>query len=133
MIVRGAKVIVRDTSDCILIVRRSSTHQYVPLTNDLPGGQVEAGETMVEGLIRELSEETGISVDLSKLTLLASNKTKNFYGKDYEIELYELVVDSRPVITTSFEHDSYSWVPLKQASIVGQLYEQLLKDYIANA
>ena len=131
MSIRGAKAIIRDSSGSILILRRSTTHPYVPLTPDLPGGQVEQDETMTDGLIRELREEIGIEFVSSTFSLLGSNNVKNFYGKDYELELYEIVVQDRPTVTTSFEHDSYAWVPVKNAQIVAQLYQGLFEDYKA--
>ncbi len=58
----GAFAVV-ETSDGILMVqnRRHIAGAEV-LTWDLPGGQVEPGETLVAALHRELDEETGISV-----------------------------------------------------------------------
>ncbi|MEQ8674667.1 MAG: NUDIX hydrolase [Aggregatilineales bacterium] len=38
-----------------------------------PGGQVEVGETLIEALIREIQEETGITAEISDLVGVYSN------------------------------------------------------------
>lgn len=59
-IVGVGAVIVRDGQ--VLIVRR----RYEPLAGrwSLPGGTVELGETLEEGVVREMQEETGLDVEV---------------------------------------------------------------------
>ncbi len=60
---RGAKALIVDSQNRALILRRSKTHRYVPFTQDLPGGKVEEGESMLAGLLREIHEEVGLELD----------------------------------------------------------------------
>ncbi|MFA5132099.1 MAG: NUDIX domain-containing protein [Candidatus Paceibacterota bacterium] len=50
---------------------------------DLPGGRMEAGETMEEGLTREFIEEVGC--EISTQTFLSENEytTENYMGKPF--------------------------------------------------
>lgn len=132
MLIRGAKAIILDHEDKILIVRRSQTHPYVPLTNDLPGGKVEHGETMLEGVVREIKEEIGVDVSGESIVLVGSHKANDYYGKDFEVELYQISLSARPDVVLSFEHDKYEWMDLQTASITGELFEGIFASYVAD-
>lgn len=49
---------------------------------EYPGGQVEAGEHLIEALQREIREESGIEVEVGELFCVASNTCKysGYYG-----------------------------------------------------
>lgn len=57
-IVRIAVAIIADTEGRMLVVRKRGTDAFMQ-----PGGKIEAGESAVDALIRELREELGIMVD----------------------------------------------------------------------
>ncbi len=40
---------------------------------EIPGGQIEAGESITEGLKREIKEETGIDIEIGNLVAVHSN------------------------------------------------------------
>ncbi len=128
--IRGAKAIVLDGDGYILILRRSKTHPHAPLTLDIPGGVVEDGETMAEGLMRELREETAIDVTTARVQLLGSKDASNYYGNDYHIELYEIRIENRPEVKLDYEHDKFEWTPAAEARILGELYEPMFNDYV---
>jgi len=69
---------------------------------DLPGGHVEKGETMPSGLVREIEEETGIKVGLSKVV-------EPFY-KYGHTEFYEINLAVEAIVLSD-EHESYQLVP----------------------
>lgn len=56
--VLAASVVVRDDRARILLVRRG--HEPNKGKWSLPGGKVEAGESLVQAAVRELGEETGL-------------------------------------------------------------------------
>lgn len=127
--IRGAKVVILDPEENMLILYRSGTHPHVPHTPDLPGGRVEDGETMAQGLIREVSEETGIVLDENELHLISTHDERNYPEQEYYLELFEITLASRPDIAVSYEHEKYEWQPRSDAEIIGKLYSALLRSY----
>lgn len=105
------KVIVYDARGDVLVLRRSQTHPTLAYHPDLPGGCVDAGETWVQAAIRELAEETGICVPEHSVT--HEYTTHNKYGAARVI-YSTTVVDTRPEITISWEHDKYDWLSKEQ-------------------
>lgn len=53
----GVAAILVDDEDLLLVRRASPPHEGLWT---LPGGRIEAGETAVEAVVRELREETGL-------------------------------------------------------------------------
>jgi ADP-ribose pyrophosphatase YjhB (NUDIX family) len=97
-----------------------------PGTYSLWGGMLEEGESVVEGALRELKEETGISAeaaDLIPLTDLISigegprSKGKKVHGylfalnigRDIKVEINEGQRIVRLPITKNFEHPKLNW------------------------
>ena len=62
----------------ILSVTRKHSHLLC-----LPGGKVDQGETLTEAMVREVHEETGISLDESKFTPVLGKLVLGDDGQDY--------------------------------------------------
>ena len=60
-----AAVVLRDETGRVLVVRKRGTRRYM-----LPGGKIEPGETPAETAVRELHEEVGAVLDVSRLVSL---------------------------------------------------------------
>jgi 8-oxo-dGTP pyrophosphatase MutT (NUDIX family) len=65
-----AFAVVRDHRQRVLLVRRSDDGNW-----ELPGGQVEVGETVSAAVIREVVEESGISIALTGVSGIYSDPT----------------------------------------------------------
>lgn len=52
-----------------LLIKRNEKEEIYKNLWDIPGGKVEIGETLWEGLVREIFEETGIKIDEKILIL----------------------------------------------------------------
>lgn len=105
-----AKALIKDGSGNILLLRRSSTHPHFAGHIDFPGGEVEAGESHTETVSREIQEEVGITIPPTQLTLAYSIRLSD--KLTHEVFAADLL-NTRPVITLSWEHSSFEWMPLK--------------------
>lgn len=100
-------VLIRD--GCVLILRRSPTDTWMPNHYGLPGGKIESGEDILDGLSRECKEETKLDVspkDLIFLPKVSKQKEHAFY--------YTTKFTGEPVL--DFEHDDFKWVNPKDLS-----------------
>ncbi|WP_239153091.1 NUDIX domain-containing protein [Virgisporangium aurantiacum] len=61
-------IVIED--DRILLLNRDTDG---PRTWSLPGGKVEAGESLAEALVREMREETGVQVQVGRLLYLCDH------------------------------------------------------------
>lgn len=81
----------------ILLTQRGSLKSY-PLLWESIGGSVNAGESSLDGAIRELEEETGIVANRADLRYLGEMKKGNYYLDSYlyvstrNIEVSELIL-----------------------------------------
>jgi 8-oxo-dGTP diphosphatase len=100
-----AKVVIQDSNNNILVLRRSPTDTNRPGTWDLPGGEVETGEDPSASAVREVLEETGLQVqEMSPLFVCADNEPV------YRITLIFKAPYTSGEIKLSFEHDDFKWI-----------------------
>ena len=62
----GVQLIILNKNNEILITKRSNTKMILPGKWECNGGTIAAGETPIEGLEREISEELGSVLDREK-------------------------------------------------------------------
>lgn len=64
----AADGIVENERNEILLVKSRDKNIWT-----IPGGQVEVGENLIDAVVREIKEESGIDVSVSKLVCISSN------------------------------------------------------------
>lgn len=63
----GVQIVILNENNEILITKRSDTKKLLPGKWECNGGAIDAGETPIEGLEREINEELGIKINRNKL------------------------------------------------------------------
>jgi len=102
----SAKVVVRDEKGRCLLLKRSMSSKGNPGKWDLPGGKVDVGENLEQGLLREVAEETGLTVSLQSVLGAAESESPT---KRVAYLIFEGSVESGRV-HLSDEHDDFTWV-----------------------
>ena len=125
----GVKAII-EREDTILIIKRSERYKPVRYrdlaeTWDLPGGRLEVGEGLEEGLEREVKEEVGLRVknikDVLEIKTAFRNKEEHIVRITYICSAYE------GEVILSGEHISAGWI--KREEVIRLQYkDNLLKD-----
>ena len=97
----SAKAVVKARGGKVLVLRKVGRSLY-----DLPGGKIERGEDMFQGLAREIREETGLKVD--KFHFLASWIKQNPGFDPRLMIVFRTSLKKQPnkcVLSLSEEHD----------------------------
>jgi 8-oxo-dGTP diphosphatase len=105
--IKVAKLVMIDPAGKHLLMYRSD-HPTFGIDPDLPGGTVEDGETLVETMIREVEEESGVVISQDDVEEVYSGSDYSAHGTHYA--LFVANVKSRPEIKMSWEHSSYDWL-----------------------
>lgn len=114
-----AAAVVR-TDGRLLAVRRRDNGHWEP-----PGGILEPGETIHEGLVREVREETGLTVEADALTGVYQNMTRGVVALVFRCHL----VAGNPQPTD--ESSAVAWLsPDELAERMDEAYAVRLLDAI---
>ena len=109
-----AKALLLNEKGELLLVRRTETAPTRPNGWDIPGGSVEADETPLQAVTREIKEEIGVSILPGQLTLMYAST--NYYNHTHGIRfIFVGKLPESQEVKLSYEHDQYHWSPLKEA------------------
>lgn len=93
-----------DTQRYLYLMRNDPKH---PNCWGLPGGKIESGETLIEGIRRECSEELGAMPDYLKLVPLEKFTTNDL---GFEYHTFFCSVSSEFVPELNDEHLGWAWI-----------------------
>lgn len=89
--------IVTDGKGRFLITQRKADKEWAPLSWEVSGGGVKAGETSEQAVIREVSEETGLDLADASVRLLTSYRNDSPEEQNnYFTDIYEVVLNFSP-------------------------------------
>jgi 8-oxo-dGTP pyrophosphatase MutT (NUDIX family) len=115
-----AKTAVFNDGGKLLAMRRSADDAYRPGGFDMPGGNIEPDESIVDGVIREALEESGIRFGKHELRLVfATTSASHNIDVGAEVNIVwlgfiaKLPKDQK--VRLSHEHQSFDWVEIGDA------------------
>ncbi|HEK1010484.1 TPA: NUDIX domain-containing protein [Pseudomonas putida] len=112
-IIRIAAALLIDPQGRTLLVRKRGTQAFMQ-----PGGKIDAGESPVEALVRELHEELGLRIDPAQAAPMGafSAPAANEPGFEVHAELFR--VDTAEAVVPAAEIEEVVWVAADQALAV---------------
>ena len=112
-----AKIVLIDEEERVLLLKRSDYTKKHSGEWDLPGGHMRENEPLMDGLTREIKEETSLKI---KNPLFITKKgTKYFFLAKY---------DSQP-IKLSHEHTDYKFFTKNELN-VNNMFEKIAFDVL---
>ncbi len=121
--------ILRD-KDLFLVVKRNENDNLYPGSWEFPGGHLEKGETLKDGLKRELEEEIGFTENFNPIITHyfdELNERNNELIHDLELDFIINVDSSKIDIKLSDEHSDYKWVTRDS-----EYLDDFIKDKLSN-
>lgn len=104
--------LIFDPEGRILLIR---THKWGDRWG-IPGGKIDLGETMVEALVREVREETGLEAhDVRFAIAQDSVNSPEFYKPAHMVLLNFTCRSSGGPVTLNEEAEAYAWVSPEEA------------------
>ena len=100
--------LIRNEKGEFLLLRRSENSHTNPGKWDLPGGKMNPDESLKEGVVREVWEETGISI-------IPGDIAGEVNFELPEKKVIAIVFDGGYIVADvklSYEHMEYTWIPL---------------------
>ncbi|BDT97719.1 MULTISPECIES: NUDIX hydrolase [Nocardia] len=105
----AVSALVQDDEGRILLIRRTDNGKY-----SIPGGGLEAGETVAQAVVREVREETGIDVMVTELIGIFSDPDHVIAYDDGEVrQEFSICFRAHPISgtpRTSEESAAVEWV-----------------------
>jgi mutator protein MutT len=89
----GVGVIVQNAAGQILLEKRSDCGLW-----GLPGGRIEPGESVAQTVVREVQEETGLIVEITRLLGVYSEAAERIVTfSDNVVHLVDIVLEAYPI------------------------------------
>ena len=99
----------------LLVLRRAANEDLFPNCWAVPGGHIDAGESVGEGLRREMQEETGLVIS----KVLAEFNGMVWFDEEgrraFQLNFIVDVERSKEVVLRKEEHATWMWVDEEQA------------------
>jgi 8-oxo-dGTP diphosphatase len=104
-VIRVVAAVIVDADGRVLLVRKRGTTAFMQ-----PGGKIDAGETAVEALQREIAEELRLVVPVSAIRPLGRQiaEAANEPGHVVDAELFMVSVQGQPLAAA--EIDEIAWI-----------------------
>jgi 8-oxo-dGTP diphosphatase len=95
----------------VFMPKRADTKKFLPSVHELPGGHIDYGEDIIDGLKREIKEEVDMDIDILDIFDAATyvNEIKGAHA--IQVTYFaNFVGDITNIVFNPEDHSGYSWV-----------------------
>jgi 8-oxo-dGTP pyrophosphatase MutT (NUDIX family) len=111
----------------LFVPRRAKTKKFLPGFFELPGGHVDFGESLEEGLKREVKEELNMTIHLGEpfAAFTYDNKIKGSHTVEV-IYFAQFIEPIEKISINSADHEEYKW--FSKSEIIAHKAEIIAQD-----
>ena len=108
----ATKALIINEKSEILILREASSYEEGVRGGryQLPGGRLNPGEAFLDGLKREVNEETGLKIDIGKPIYVGEWRPIIKGVQNQIVAIYFICKAITTKVKLSNEHDDFKWV-----------------------
>lgn len=120
-----------DGVEKVLVAKRAATKKFLPGVFELPGGHINWGEDIVEGLKREVREELGAHINVGDpyAAFTYTNEIKGSHS--IEVVYFARCIDPIEKITLQPDnHSEFKWVSQEETATIGPTSDEELRSVI---
>ncbi len=113
----------------VFLPKRAQTKKFLPGDFELPGGHIDWGEDIVEGLKREVMEEFGMRIKVGDpfAAFTYSNEVKG----SHSVEVVYFATFDDPIANIKLhpeDHSEFKWISQDEIDSIGQISDIELKN-----
>jgi len=104
-----------DGTEKVFLPKRAATKKFLPDVFEMPGGHIDFGEDLVDGLVREVREEFGMAVKVGDP--FAAFTYVNDVKRSHSVEIVYFAQFTDPLENIALDpsdHSEYIWVSLDE-------------------
>jgi 8-oxo-dGTP diphosphatase len=98
--------------DKYLVTKRPSNDDYMPNFWDTPGGTIDFGEKILDALVREIKEETDLTIKVGNV-IFCNDHVSGTERHQFEL-VYLCEYIGGEINLDPNEHDDFKWVTLEE-------------------
>lgn len=112
-----------DGTQKVFLPKRAATKKFLPNVFEMPGGHIDYGEDLVDGLMREVQEEFGMKIKVGDP--FAAFTYVNDVKRSHSVEVVYFAQFTDPLENITLDpsdHSEFVWLSLEELS---EAYNQL--------
>lgn len=113
----------------VFLPKRAGTKKFLPSVFELPGGHIDWGEDIVEGLKREIVEEHGMQIKVGDpfAAFTYSNEVKG----SHSVEVVYFATFEDPIENIKLnpeDHSEFKWISQNEIESIGSISDEEMRN-----